>query len=466
MANPANPASTVGPASSQPPGLELDDIQGSVLRERPRPYAGAYFFLRLADAEQGREFLRRLLPYVASATNWWTPPPKATINLALSFQGLMALGVPQASLDSFPEEFRAGMAARAAILGDDGESAPEHWDAPLGGGQLHVALILASRSAEELTTAITTAQQALRELPAVVVLSRIDVGILPSGREHFGYRDGIDEPLIEGSGSPGYPGQGPAIKAGEFLLGYLDEQGELPPMPEPEVLGRNGTYLAFRKFHQQVADFRRFLAESGSTEDERALVAAKVLGRWPSGAPLMLAPEHDDPELGADPQRNNNFRYFDADPQGLICPLGAHIRRVNPRDALKGTISSDVNRHRILRRGTTYGPMLPEGVLDDDGASRGIIFIFMGASLTRQFEFVTSQWINDGNFVGLDEEKDALVGNNDGTGTFTIPQRPIRRRLTGLHRFVVTRGGEYCFLPSIRALRWLCDLGNTGSGAQ
>jgi deferrochelatase/peroxidase EfeB len=181
------------------------------------------------------------------------------------------------------------------------------------------------------------------------------------------------------------------------------------------------------------------------------------LGRWPSGAPLVLAPEHDDPELAADPQRNNDFRYYEEDPKGLKCPAGAHIRRTNPRDALKDTITN-VNIHRIVRRGFVYGPTLPEGAMEDDGVDRGIVFLWMGAYLARQFEFVKSQWHNDGDFVGLADEKDPIAGANDGTGTFTIPQRPIRRRLHGIPRFVTTKGGEYCFMPSIRALHWLADL--------
>jgi deferrochelatase/peroxidase EfeB len=171
----------------------------------------------------------------------------------------------------------------------------------------------------------------------------------------------------------------------------------------------------------------------------------------------VLAPERDDPELAADPQRNNDFGYYEEDPKGLKCPAGSHIRRNNPRDALKDTITN-VNRHRVLRRGFLYGPTLPEGATEDDGVDRGIVFVFMGANLSRQFEFTKSQWQNDGDFVGLDDEKDPLSGPNDGTGTFTIPRRPVRRRLHGIPRFVTTKGGEYCFVPSIRALRWLADL--------
>jgi Dyp-type peroxidase family len=292
-------------------------------------------------------------------------------------------------------------------------------------------------------------------LPGVSVIHRLDVGMLPTTRTHLGYMDGIGAPVIEGDDSPVYPGQGPAIKAGEFILGYRDERGNLPPMPQPEALGRNGTYLAFRKLRSHVAEFRQFLRANAESPEEEEWLHAKMVGRWSSGAPLVLAPERDDPELGADRQRNNDFGYYEEDPKGLKCPAGAHIRRVNPRDALKDTLS-DVNIHRVLRRGFMYGPMLPEGAMEDDGVERGAVFVFMGASLARQFEFVKSAWQNDGNFVVLDDEKDPIIGANDGT--FTIPRRPVCRRLHSIPRFMTPKGGEYCFLPSIRALHWLADL--------
>jgi deferrochelatase/peroxidase EfeB len=121
-------------------------------------------------------------------------------------------------------------------------------------------------------------------------------------------------------------------------------------------------------------------------------------------------------------------------------------------------MNTNVRVHRMIRRGTSYGPMLPEGVLEDDGAERGIVFVFVGAHLDRQYEFVKTQWLNDGIFIGAPAEKDPLVGSNDGTGNLTIPHRPIRRKLTQLPPFVVTRGGEYCFAPGLRALRWLAEL--------
>jgi Dyp-type peroxidase family len=228
-------------------------------------------------------------------------------------------------------------------------------------------------------------------------------------------------------------------------------------MPTPEVLGRNGTYVVFRKLHTRVAAYRQYLRAKAANREEEALLGAKMVGRWQSGAPLAVSPERDAPELGADPARNNDFRYAD-DPRGFKCPAGAHARRANPRDALDQEGSVNVRLHRMIRRGTSYGPMLPDGVLEDDGADRGIIFVFAGAHLHRQFEFVKTQWLNDGIFIGAPAEKDPLVGQGVGSGSFTIPRTPIRRRLAELPPFVVTRGGEYCFAPGLRALRWLAEL--------
>ena len=228
-------------------------------------------------------------------------------------------------------------------------------------------------------------------------------------------------------------------------------------MPSPDVLGRNGTYVVFRKLHTRVAAYRRYLRARATSVDDETLLGAKMVGRWQSGAPLAVSPDRDDPELGADSRRNNDFLYGD-DLRGFKCPAGSHARRANPRDALEHEGSTNARLHRMIRRGTSYGPPLPDGVLDDDGADRGIIFVFAGAHLDRQFEFVKTQWINDGIFIGASAEKDPMVGPNDGSGTFTIPQRPIRRRLAEMPPFVVTRGGEYCFAPGLRAMRWLAEL--------
>jgi Dyp-type peroxidase family len=444
-------------AVNQRAGLELDDIQSGALHERPSPYVGRYLLLRIDDRAAGRELVRRLHPVVDPADAPAVPARDAWVTVSFTFHGLKALGVPRESLDSFAPEFREGMAARAAKLGDVGESSPEHWEKPLGGSDVHVALAALSPDTAHLKAVADRARRAYEQLPGVEVIWRQDCYQLPTGRTSFGFKDGIGQPAVEGTGIPCTNTSEAPLKAGEIILGYPDETGEVPAMPVPDVLGRNGTYVVFRKLQTRVAAYRQYLRAKAASPEEEALLGAKLVGRWQSGAPLALAPEQDDPELGADPERNNDFVYGD-DPRGFKCPLGAHARRANPRDSLDQDGSVDVRLHRMIRRGTSYGPMLPEGVLEDDGADRGIIFVFAGTHLRRQFEFVKTQWLNDGIFIGAPAERDPLVGPNDGSGLFTIPQRPIRRRLQDLPPFVVTRGGEYCFAPGLRALRWLAEL--------
>jgi Dyp-type peroxidase family len=347
------------------------------------------------------------------------------------------------------------MAGRADLIGDVGESDPAHWEPPFGTSDVHIVVSAISPDAARLEKALERVRTAYQETSGVTVVWQQDIHQLPTGRTTLGFRDGISHPGIEGSGILGTNPHEAPLKAGEFILGYPDETGNLPPMPQPDVLGRNGTYLAVRKIHTKVAAWRQYLTKNTSTPAEEALLAAKMVGRWPSGAPLTLSPDRDDAELGADPRRNNDFLYRENDDRGFRCPAGAHIRRVNPRDA---DIIGEARLHRIIRRGTTYGPPLPEGVLEDDGADRGLVGVFIGAHLDRQFEFIKSEWVNEGNFIGYSGETDPVAGHRDGTGSVTIPQRPVRRRLQNMPSFVVTRGGEYCFLPGLRALRWLAEL--------
>jgi len=439
--------------------LELDDIQSGALSERPSPYVGTYLLLRIDDRVAGRELVRRLHAVIESGRASGDPLLDTSVTVAFTYHGLQALGVPQASLQSFPAEFREGMAARAAELGDVGDSTPDHWEKPLGTPDVHVAVAVLSADARRHQAIVDRAVHAGRDLQGVELIWRQNCYQLASGRTSFGFKDGIGQPSVEGSGRPCSNPKERPLKAGEVILGYPDETGELPPMPSPDVLGRNGTYVVFRKLHTRVAAYRQYVAAKAASRAEAELLGAKMVGRWQSGAPLALAPEGHDKDLGGDSKRNNAFLYGD-DPRGLKCPLGAHARRANPRDAFDNDGSVDVRLHRMIRRGTSYGPMLPEGVLEDDGIDRGIVFVFAGAHIKRQFEFVKTQWLNDGVFIGAPLEKDPLVGGNDGSGSFTIPHRPIRRRLQDLPPFVVTRGGEYCFAPGLRAMRWLAELGS------
>ena len=436
------------------PSVQIEEIQAPVLRRRPAPYYGCHVLLHVDDAVQGRALLNRLIPYIASAADYETRSHWAAI--AFTYSGLQALGVPNSSLDSFPIEFRQGMASRAAMTADTGENSPEHWQKPYGTGDVHIAVTFLSVTDDDWRANQTDVKSLIGSLPAISLLITEEFAQTIDARTPLGYKDGISFPHIAGNVASPIPGGGEPIALGEFVLGYPSETGIPLPMPQPEVLGRNGTFVGFRKLHSNVAKFRRFLKDNATSTLSEELIAAKMAGRWRSGAPLALSPDTDDPELGSDLQRVNDFGYSD-DPSGLRCPLGAHVRRMNPRDR-KLAVMSDVKIHRVIRHGMTYGPHLPEGVLEDDGVERGIFFIFISARAPQTFEFLKKEWINNGNFMGLSNQKDPIAGRNEGTGTFTIPMRPIRKRLHGLDNFTQTRGGEYAFMPGLAALRWLIEL--------
>ncbi len=440
-----------------PVTVELDEIQASVLRYRPEPYYGTHVMLHVEDAKAGREFLQRVTPHVDSAADWWRAG-EPWIAVAITYSGLQALGLPEDSLRSFPEAFRVGMAARADKLLDHGENDPQHWDSGFGTGDVHISVSVFSDSEETWRDTIDMARQHYEGYPGLKVLITQDFGAQPGDLNPMGYKDSIGQPAIDGVGVDALPGQGPAIKAGEFILGYPGESGEPLPAPQPDVLGRNGTFAGLRKYQSRVGAFNRFLRAHAETDEERELLAAKLVGRWRSGAPLTLAPTDDDPELGADPSRNNDFTYAD-DKDGRQVPLGSHMRRMNPRDT-EMAVLADVNLHRVIRRSTTYGaPYDPNAITEqDDETDHGLFFIFISAKAMATMEFLQQEWINNGNFMSLGDERDPIAGLQKNGETYTIPQHPVRRRVHGVETFNVLRGGEYFFLPSLSALKWIGDL--------
>lgn len=432
--------------------LDQDDIQSIVLQRAPAR-SGRYAFLSLRDPAAARRWLSAMVDEVrsAAAMRRSLADDERWVTIGFTWQGLRALGVDEAALATFPEEFRAGMPARAQILGDRGESHPDRWLGGLARPDLHAIVLLFARDDDARRRGAAAHDEVVAREEGVTVLSTLEVGAIPPfdhAHDHFGYRDQLTSPVIEGADDEPRPGDGPPLKAGEFILGYPDEEGAIH-LPQPEVLTQSGTFVAYRRLQEHVGRFREFLAQHGETDEERELLAAKLMGRWRSGAPLVLAPEADDPALAADPNRNNDFNYADDDPIGYAVPLGAHIRRMNPRDS-----AANIRRHRMIRRGATYGPHLADDA-PDDGQDRGVAAFVLCASLIRQFEFAQNVWANDRDFHELGNERDPIIGDQDGTLEYTIPKRPIRKKIAGLPAFTTLRGGAYFFLPGLAALRWL-----------
>jgi Dyp-type peroxidase family len=433
--------------------LDLDDIQHILLTRTPA-MTGRYEFLTFDRADAGRAWLSEMLTTVQSAADAAASMDASArwVTVAFTWTGLRALGVPEQSLATFPAEFREGMASRATILGDTGDNSPQYWGGGLADDQLHAIAILFARDEPERRRCVDEHNRLLSRCPGVRSLSFLDLNATPPfnyAHDHFGFRDRLSQPVMKGSGEEPTPGSGAALEPGEFILGYPDEKGPPTDLPQPDALARNGSFMAYRQLHEHVALFRDYLRSRSDGPEDEELLAAKMMGRWRSGAPLVLAPHHDDPELGADPMRNNNFDYKTMDPLGYACPLGSHARRLNPRDT-----AVNMNRRRMIRRGATYGPALAPGARDD-GMERGIAAFIICASLVRQFEFAQNVWINDRTFHELGNEHDPICGTQDGTLDFTVPKRPIRKVHKGLPAFTTLRGGAYFFLPGITALQYL-----------
>jgi len=465
--------------------LEPSDIQGIVFSGYQKKPFATYLMLDIVEPALATAWLRSIAECVTTGAD---RPADTCLNIALTASALTALGLDRDALSTFPLELREGMAGsetRSRTLGDVEDNHPDSW---LWGGPnkpVHVLLMLYARTENLLEELV--AQQESRFSGALRCVRRQDTQSLPDRREHFGFADGIAQPVIDGAPRTGVlPTR--TVEAGEFLLGHKNEYGKLPFVPNvaperdpagqlPECqteggkrrsLGHNGSYLVVRQLDQHVHEFWSYMREYAGASGDAIELAAKCVGRWPSGAPLTLSPDRDRPALG----NANTFGYWLTDREGQRCPVGAHIRRANPRDSLEPDPHSSLkvsDRHRIMRRGRSYGPAVdkPWSCESDDGVQRGLMFMGVNANIRRQFEFIQQTWINNPKFSGLYDEVDPLIGRREGIASaFSIPSTPVRRRCTGLPRFVRVRGGEYFFLPGLRALRFLTTLRQSATDAE
>ena len=426
--------------------LDLANIQGLVVRGY-RPQAAAFVWFHVTDAAAARRWLMSVVAEVADAQPWRQRPP-SVFNLGITKAGLGALGVAPAAIATFPPAFSAGMAARAGQLGDSGETGPETWEFGNDPGALHLVAIVGADS----VAAVDDWLARLSVASGLALSYQLRGAMLAESREHFGFVDGIASVAVAGVESPATASRSAAraIALGAYVLGQPGEYAVPDAVPQPDRLGRDGSYLVVRKLHQHVARFRAAIRDAAPTTGlPPDALAARLLGRWPSGTPLALDPDTEP----APPQPTTEFSYAE-DPDGLRCPVGAHIRRANPRDGA-GFKDILVRARLMQRRGLPYGPPLPPDAADD-GVDRGMIFAAVVGSIERQFEFVQRDWLLASNALPgkASDETDPLLGRTPqprGYGWRRSGKRP--QRIGDLPDFVTMRGGEYCFLPSLAALR-------------
>lgn len=478
--------------------LQLADIQGIVLRAYAETHA-RHLALAFTSAAGAAALLsglgggaRRLR--ITSAAPPRGAAPAAKLNLGLTAAGLRVLGVSEAIMQAFPAAFLDGPAQKGAALGDDGASDPKLW--AMGGPDtpvVHAVISLFAAGSAALERADDELCRHLLVPHGVSVLSRHAAEALPDGRIHFGYRDGISQPRIRGleQVEPWIPDLQPDCEPGEFLLGqgYVNQFGGNFLEDLPAELGGNGSYGAFRIMAQDVFGFahyvnlvkERFRMGTPGSGQHPDMVAAKLMGRWPNGDSLVVSPqcprepppEHELNRFDYAPSAAHPA-YFDDD-RGLRCPLGSHVRRMNPRSAL---VMGKPHTRRIIRRNLPYGPAVAAGA-EPDAIERGLIGYFVCGDLELQFEFLLKIWANmDIATAGIRGTRDPIIGaqdwlgaecptgaHGDWAGQYVIRTDDLRDPivLDDLPRFVRTRGSVYCLLPSVSAIGFLA---RAGAGAQ
>lgn len=458
--------------------IDLADVQGTILRGYRADYA-RHFVLQVTDPAGARRILGSLVqggakvPRITTAARW-TSKPSSFLNVGITYQGLLALGLSQEVL-TFPDAFQRGATSpiTAKTVGDVGRSDPSRWTGGLSAGEkVHLILSLWATDSLEVLEEVSAELRAAFNA-GFHELSHQDAAALPNNKVHFGYTDNISQPTIDGAPSrkTQYHDHQPVCPTGEFLLGHLNQYRATYKV-QPDVLSKNSSFSAYRILEQDVAGFEEFLtARSGEVGTDPETLAAKVCGRWRNGVPLVLSPSTPDPTPPITSKDINNYDYVSDDPArddtfGYRCPVGSHMRRTNPRG--EQVVDDGSHRHRIVRRAMPFGPLYVPN--KPDSQPRGLVGHFINADLGNQFEFIMGQWVNTDSFVrsvprdGDNPVKDisgrdVLIGAGEPPPTsFTLASSSSNRHtLTRFEQFTWTLGGAYCYLPSIAALRALAE---------
>lgn len=485
----------LGPRSDLPPPVEepaaatidLADVQGNILQGYNASIA-RHFAVRFDDEGVGRAFLDVLVngdesacPRVTSASVW-TERPLYFLNVGVTAEGLKALGVPRELRHKLPRAFLEGPAdrQRAARNGDTGASAPEHWE--LGSLDVPVHLLVSLYADAEKVDSMDEFRLRSSQLTGWFnryglqwITPEPETRLLENREQvHFGYREGMAQPRIAGVPNDGGPDLQPRARAGEFLLGdYADVYGGRSLGAMPRELCQNATFAAVRVLEQDVAAFERLLDTAAQqTGQDREWIAAKLMGRWRNGTPLTRAPAAPEGRQVPLPVAESDFNAFDYAPshahpdvaddhEGLVCPVGSHARRMNPRSAM---VAGRPYTHRLIRRGMPYGPAWDPA---QPQPRRGLFGLFLCADLERQFEFLMQEWANgDTAASGIRGTQDPFIGSQSLGGEFRIPMPgaapPLKLQVP---RLVTTRGSLYLLVPGLAGLRYLARGDNFAQGA-
>ena len=456
--------------------LNLQDIQGMVtIGYSELPYT-AYLILHISNGIKAKKWIAKNINLIDTANH--LEKKSRTIHLAFGKYGLQALGLHSDNFQGFPFPFLEGISTpnRSRILGDYGINHSDNWRFGAHNDE-HVLMVLHAESAEDIKAFINELKEEFSGDKSFVVNFESIGFNQPDNKEHFGFHDGISQPVVKGSGKSGP--ENDIIETGEFILGYKNEHQQYPDSPkiyhpqgnmdllhdDPKGsglkdLGVNGTFLVYRQMEQHVEKFWNFMEEQtknsdGSiNEDEKIKLAAKCVGRWPSGASLVNYPDSDP---GGD-MINDDFGYADKDPDGLRCPFGSHLRRNNPRDAHRNYSKQQslkiTKQHRIMRRGRIY----------DENGEKGLHFLCFNTNIELQFEFIQHLWSNNNQMFELTNDVDVLIGvpqeNNphNNKRKFTIQSEPTNKYIQTIDQFTSIKGGAYFFFPSISALKYLTTL--------
>jgi deferrochelatase/peroxidase EfeB len=504
-------------ATTSTSDFQFDDLQGLLRFGHGHLKDSCFLLLHVADAKAAKQWLAEapVSPAIQNGSR-----PKTALQIAFSVTGLRALGLKETVIQDFSDEYISGMAgneSRSRRLGDVGANAPEYWEWGGNEKQLPHVLLLLYAEAGKIGAWRKKVQSKLfaKAFQLAAELPTLDIGNV----EPFGFVDGISQPELDWAGRQSVDSHvrdsfSNWLAVGEVVLGYRNEYGQytarplidpvgdpsaaelLPAEDRPELkdFARNGSYLVLRQLGQDVPGFWQFLDKaSGGDAGKREQLAVAMVGRQRDGTPLLPPAGVEIPGIPAE-DPFNNFKYL-SDPAGIRCPVGAHVRRANPRSGdMPSTSSCFFSRllkilgfglkrydedliastrfHRLLRRGRAYGPLLtPEQAVEADApvAERGLQFICLVANISRQFEFVQNAWVVNSKFAGLQQERDPLLAHrqplHDGTPTDQFhrpdPAGPAQT-VAHLPQFISVRGGAYFFMPGLSAIRYLAALPTQG----